>query len=374
MSEDLKKIIGEAKHICLIPSSTNEPTSLIGALAFFYILRELHKNVNFIVNEFPERFHFLLPSLDFIASPKNMVISIPKEVADVSQIYYEKNDHHLKIHLSVDRGIIKKDHISLYVAESKPDVIVTIGISNFQQELTDNLNSFGYLLNTPIINIDYHPENLGFGSLNIVEKKSLSEILLHVIETLSPDFFTQSPHAQKVANCLLAGLLIQYDSFKQPHMPSTVFEIASRLTRHGADHYQIIHALQKISKEEMDFLYKIFQNLTTADRYDGSWSLIPFPEFQHFGESEASVAVTKMRSMGIYNTMLVAWQSQTPEPTIKGFFYSDKQHLVNRMFTKQSEASPSDSPIHMTPKHDWIFFSMPGSDLTLAKDRIISLI
>src|SRR3989344_8627961 len=114
MTQEAVKLITEAKNICIIPSETNEPESLTATLALFYTLKELHKNVNLIIQDLPENFNFLTPSLDFISSPKNFVISIPRNVADISQVYYEKNEDSLKIHLTIENGQIKKDNISFY--------------------------------------------------------------------------------------------------------------------------------------------------------------------------------------------------------------------------------------------------------------------
>src|SRR3989338_1213929 len=122
--EQAKQLILKAKNISIIPSQTNEPESLTAALALFYTLKELRKNVNLIVEGFPEKIKFLTPSVDFISTPKNFVISIPKNVADVSQIYYEKNEEHLKIHLSTEKGTLKKEQISFYYAEAKPDLVI----------------------------------------------------------------------------------------------------------------------------------------------------------------------------------------------------------------------------------------------------------
>ena len=73
MLEEIKKIITEAKNICVIPSKENGSESVLSALALFYTLKELDKNVNLIIEHFPEKFNFLVPSLDFITSPKNFV-------------------------------------------------------------------------------------------------------------------------------------------------------------------------------------------------------------------------------------------------------------------------------------------------------------
>jgi len=116
-TEETKQIIADSKNIYIIPQE--EPEELVCALALFYTLKELNKNVNLIIGELPENLKFLAPSLDFISYPKNFVISVPNRIADISQIYYERNDNNLKIHLTLEKGIIKKDDVSFYFSEAK---------------------------------------------------------------------------------------------------------------------------------------------------------------------------------------------------------------------------------------------------------------
>ena len=203
LTSEIKNIITEAKNICVIPSDNQNSESIPGVLALFYTLKELNKNVNLIIDRFPEKFNFLVPSLDFISQPKNFVISIPRNVADVSQIYYEKNDENLKIHLTLDNGNIKKDNISFYFSDAKPDLIITLGIPDFQKQLTHSLNSFGFLLDTPILNIDNNPDNTGFGKINLIKDCSLAELVFDVITSAKP-----APANKNTAVCLLAGLMI----------------------------------------------------------------------------------------------------------------------------------------------------------------------
>ena len=54
--EQAKQLIGETKNIYIIPAQTNEPESIVCALALFYTLKELNKNVNLVIEELPEKF------------------------------------------------------------------------------------------------------------------------------------------------------------------------------------------------------------------------------------------------------------------------------------------------------------------------------
>lgn len=226
---EAKKLINEASNIYVVCRPTDDPEGIACALALFYTLNDLKKNVNLIIENIPESLKFLTPSVDFISYPKNFVISIPNKLANVSQVYYEKTSDNLKIHLTLENGAVKKDDISFYFSETKPDLIITIGIDNFQSQLTERLNSFGFLLDSAILNIDNKQNNENFGRINIVKEASLAEIVFNVINNPEVDLIKK-----ETANCLLSGLVIYTENFKS-HITADVFEIASILIKKGAD-------------------------------------------------------------------------------------------------------------------------------------------
>jgi len=237
--EETKKIIGEAKNIYLIPSQ--EPEGIVSALALFYTLKELNKNVNLIIEAIPENLKFLAPSLDFISYPKNFIISIPNKIAEISQIYYEKNDEVLKIHLTVEKGSsIKKDNISFYFSESKPDLIITLGIKNYKTYLSDKLNSFGFLLDSPVLNIDNEQNNENFGKINLLSNHSLIEAVFDLIKNINNNSIKK-----EAAECLLSGLVLYTDNFKNSKITADIFETAGYLMKQGADLKIITDSMEK---------------------------------------------------------------------------------------------------------------------------------
>ena len=178
---ELKQLIADSKNICLIPAK--EPEAVTSTLALFYTLKQQGKNVNLMIDQLPENLNFLIPSTDFVSYPKNFVISIPNKIANISQVFYEKNEDALKIHLTIENGNIKKDNISFYFSEAKPDLIITLGISDYQQKLKE-MNEYGFLLDSPILNIDNKTDNKKFGKINIVEQKPLLETVMSLINSL----------------------------------------------------------------------------------------------------------------------------------------------------------------------------------------------
>jgi hypothetical protein len=252
-TQEAKQIISDSKNIYLIPSEGLE--SITSALALFYTLKELNKNVNLLIDALPENLKFLSPSLDFISYPKNFVISVPNSVAQISQIYYEKNDLGLKIHLTLEGGNIKKDNLSFYFSETKPDLIITLGIKDYSEELTNKLNSFGFLLDSPILNIDTLSNsapseqnslispvqpNKKFGKINIIRESSLTETVLEVLKEASGDTIKKEP-----ADCLLMGLIFYTDNFKKG-LTAGVFQTASDLMKKGANLQEIVKNINKI--------------------------------------------------------------------------------------------------------------------------------
>jgi len=364
-SNGAKQLITKAKNICLIPSEEEPKESLTAALALFYSLKELNKNVNLIIQDFPEKFSFLIPSLDFITSPKNFVISIPKDLANISQIYYEKNEQNLKIHLTVDKGRIKKEDVLFYFSDAKPDIVITLGIKELQSQLKNQLDAFGFILDVPILNIDSREslsmaqdENKKFGAINLIEKKSISETVLEIIKSIDENLIKKSS-----ANCILTGLIIYYENFKNSKTNPEVFETTAHLIKKGADYQQIIDSIYKTTEKEIIFLSKIFQELKTEGD-EASVAILDFDDFQDFTVKEAGVAIEKIKTIGIENDLLVLWKSHSSTPMTKGFFYSKKQNLINKVAKTTKN----------TAKNDWVFLSIDESDVNLVKEQIISLI
>ena len=254
--QESKQLISEAKNIYLIPSQ--EPEAIASTLALFYTLKELSKNVNLLIEDLPENLKFLSPSLDFISYPKNFVISIPNKVAQITQIFYEKNEDALKIHLTLENGNIKKDNIAFYFSETKPDLIITVGIKDYAKELSDKLNSFGFLLDSPIVNIDNSQNNEKFGKINLIGENSLPEIIFNLIENIHPHTKRDDVSGENTkenssrsgvgaskesANCLLTALIIYTENFKNK-LTAGIFQTASDLMKKGADLKNIINNIK----------------------------------------------------------------------------------------------------------------------------------
>ena len=358
MTEEIKNLVGNAKNVCLIPSQ--EPESLSAALALFYTLKDLQKNVNFLVDDFPEKLAFLVPSLDFISSPKNFVISVPRNVADVSQIYYEKTEENLKIHLTVNKGRVEKEKLSFYIEDAKPDVIITFGIQDFQKQLEGTLNSFGYLLGVPVINIDSSAENKKFGTVNVAAARSISETALELVKSLN-----ESAVSQNVANCILSGLVIHYENFQHPGTTPEVLELAAQLMKLGAVHAAVVANVHTPGERENHFWGQIFQHLQATRDQKTYVASLDTDDFQKLSFSEAELAVQKIKKLDFQNNLLVLWKSHASDPMIKAFFYSKSPETLQKI-------ALSGQPFHVESKDGYILLSAKGTDIQLLKESVLN--
>ena len=237
--QEPKKVIEEAQNIYIFPSGKENPESVPCSLALFYTLKEQKKNVNLIIDDFPEKFRFLIPSLDFLSYPKDFIISIPTTKTRFSQIRYDKTEENLKICLTLDKGEIKKNEISFYFSEPKPDLLITIGSKDLDFLKKNNLFSFG--LKPPVLNVSNQEttDNENIIKTNLIKNNcSLAELTVDFIKSIDENLIKEN-----IATALLTGLIIFSDNFQNPNTSAEILETAAFLIKKGAKHQQIIDFL-----------------------------------------------------------------------------------------------------------------------------------
>jgi len=101
------------------------------------------------------------------------------------------------------------------------------------------LDSFGFLLDSPVLNIDTSAssaqvqDNQKFGKINLVGDASIAEIVFGLTDNVK----------KESADCLLAGLVFYTDNFKNK-ITANIFQIASDLMKKEADLKKIIPMLK----------------------------------------------------------------------------------------------------------------------------------
>lgn len=221
------KLIEDSKNVSIFPYGDEKSEIIPLSLALLYSLRKIGKNVNLLIEEMPEKFKFLIPSLDFISYPRNFLLSIPKKNAEVSQIRYEKNGEGLKIYFTLEKGNLKKDSLLLNVINPLPDLLINLGAKD-QKHLKQFFPEKS--LNCPILNIH---------SLTS-KKSSIVETVFNFIKSINENLFNK-----EISTPLLTSLIIFSENFQNQNTTPALFEIAAFLAKQGASPKEIVNYLYK---------------------------------------------------------------------------------------------------------------------------------
>jgi phosphoesterase RecJ-like protein len=95
----------------------------------------------------------------------------------------------------------------------------------------------GELAGVPLLNIDHHVTNTGFGAVNWVDPSSVSttQMILTLADAMGWEL------TQPVAVCLLTGLVTDSRSFRTANVDDAALKVALRLTSAGASLREITH-------------------------------------------------------------------------------------------------------------------------------------
>jgi phosphoesterase RecJ-like protein len=112
--------------------------------------------------------------------------------------------------------------------EGNCDLVISLDCSDLKRLGTAYDQNF--LRGVPIINIDHHVTNVGFGSVNWVDPNSAAtaQMVLTLIERL------EVPLDPTVATCLLNGIVTDTRGFRTPNTTPAVMKAATKLMAAGA--------------------------------------------------------------------------------------------------------------------------------------------
>jgi phosphoesterase RecJ-like protein len=124
----------------------------------------------------------------------------------------------------------------------------------------------------PLVVIDHHFSNDGFGKINLIDSKvtSTGELLFRIFEDweikLDPD----------MANCLLTGIIGDTGCFMYQNVGEGTLKTAADLINHGADKDNIIYNIYRnINFDEIKVWGKIIENMQIDLENHFVWSALP---------------------------------------------------------------------------------------------------
>ncbi len=241
--------IDQHQRILILPHANVDPDCLSSALACYSMFKALGKDVTVICPDtLPESLKFL-PGFgkleQKIQESRDFVITINlDDGVEVDKLRYTVEDQKVNIIVSPKNGRIRPQQISLAEGERKYDLLVVVDTADLAllgSVYTDNVDLFNEI---PILNIDHHISNTGYGQLQLIDPTAASatEVLY--------SWFTRMPAYQQhitadMATLLLTGLITDTRSFQNPNTTPRSLEVAAELLERGARQQEIIQQIYK---------------------------------------------------------------------------------------------------------------------------------
>ncbi|NKQ39176.1 MAG: hypothetical protein HF967_06885 [Methanosarcinales archaeon] len=351
-----QKLIQKTKDIFIIPSKIGEEESISNALALFYSLKKIGKNVNLLVDKIPSKIKFLTSLFQ-----QEIVVSIDMNMKEISEMRYEKDIRQLKIYLSIKSGNINNQDISLIrhklnverkilrkevCLNNQPILLIAIGRSN-PEEITL------FYRNRDIVFENHKSESINnnfekyFNKVSLDESNtSLAEMLVKIIKMIGPEIIDKN-----IATCLLAGLILKTKNFHYSRISPQYFAFANSLIEKGADYKEIA---QKLYFTENDILREVGQNRKTSeDRlFDCIFKKLKFQKEQNFcfaslssqdfEESQSTpkdlIFVIQRLRQDILpsHSWLLLWETCSDCKIVQGVFWSKNKDMLNKILDKFS--------------------------------------
>lgn len=171
---------------------------------------------------------------------------------------------------------------------NKNDLFICIDTGGIEQVTSKtNLN---LPLEIPLIVIDHHPTNKGFGEINYIDSKanSSAEIIFRLLQTWDRKLIDIN-----MATCLFAGFWSDTGGGRYKNTNSQTFRIGADLIDFGIDHVDIISKLDFQSIKNLQVLGKTLAETKLFFSGKLVMAKIPIEIFSQFGISNEEISDIK---------------------------------------------------------------------------------
>lgn len=350
----LKNCIETAQNIGILAKLNADNDAIGTTLALFFALKNANKNVFFAGQEIPEK----LPELLKGKEHKKLHISFKD---DVSEVYYEKKENSIDLYLTPKNENITGESFSYKIISgsdsistgSNYDVLITIGIEEFQEVeslCNDNLDQ---LYGCDIVNIDTNLSNQNYGEINIVQDgQSLSQLVSCILKYLGKDYLNK-----EISSFLLFSLASSDKNVRNKKNIPTI----KWLLNHGGE----FNFLPE-NKAKTKLLEKALENMQIDEESSTYISTLSENNMIENGATSKDLAyvIEKIKMFFKIPSFLVLWESRTSPLSVKGVVYSDRKIMVQKIMQKYKGISKGNGAIFITDV----------SSIIEAKEKILPLL
>jgi len=244
--EQFKKFLENSKEVLILIPENPSADAVGSAWALYYFLEKkmISPTIAFS-NHLSLRFDFLpRPEkiISDISGARDFVLSFDTSHNKIMRIRQEEKNERFNIYITPEKGSIDPRDFSFILAKFKYDLIIVIDSSDLEKLGKLYIQNTDLFFEVPIINIDHKSDNDNFGQINLVDvtASSSSEILAGIFENLDPSLIDE-----KIATCLLTGLIGATDSFQKKNTTPKALSSGAILMEKGANQQEIIRWMYK---------------------------------------------------------------------------------------------------------------------------------
>jgi phosphoesterase RecJ-like protein len=319
------EMIKRSTSILVMPSSPPDGDSLGAALALYWVLKKLGKQVTVVcADPIPEAFEFL-PTTSIISSEfsaaRDFIVTLDCEKSKLKTIKTKLEHDKVNIILTAKKGQFSAEDVSFQYGPSRYDLIITVDTADLEQLgrfYEDNTDMFTKI---PLINIDHHASNGGFGRINFVDVmcSATTELMVPLVHDMEEAFGIRLMD-EDTATLLLAGIITDTGSFQNANTTPRSFATAAHLIKHGARQQEIIqHVFKTKQLSTLRLWGRILSNMKIDDRYRFVWSTISKKDLADTGsrEDETGGIIDELMT-NAPGTEIIMLLKEKPEGIISG--------------------------------------------------------
>jgi len=289
-------------------------------------------------------------------------LSIKDPENQIKNLYYQKSNGLLHLYLGGEKKIEERD---IQIRPSHIfDLIFTINVQEFSHLGKIFEQNPELFFDTPIINIDNHPNNQNIGQINLVDinSSSVSEIVMDII-----DFIDRKLLDQEVATKILAGIIDATNNFQAPKITPRTFNNAALLINRGGDQQKIIRYFYK--SKSINFLRlwgRVLHKLYWSKSKKIAWAKLAQKDFQKTNtNSEALFSIFEeiKKIFPEVKASFILWPTFSNDK-IKFMFKASKPEILNNFAIK----------LNGTFKNNILCFEILNKSLEEAEKEILNLI
>ncbi len=274
-----KNVIDSAKNVLIFTPQNAGGDSLGSAWALYFFLKNKNIQATVVVapgNPYLQRFSFLNKPEDIIeslAGARDFVLAFNTKHNKITNVRTERVEDELRIFITPEKGSIDPRDFSFIPAKFKYDLVIAVGCADKESIGKIYEENPDIFYEVPVVNIDHHTENDQFGQINLVDIKAscTCEILADAILKIDAKGVDET-----IAQCLLAGLIDETNSFQKRNTTPRSLQVAAALMTKGAEQQKIIRFLYKTQPLH---LLKLWGRVMARLQWESDLELVWAPVF-----------------------------------------------------------------------------------------------